>query len=232
MADKAGDGTLRRKVLGLIGGALVASLTGCGVLFPTTYRFRMTVEVDTPEGVKTGSSVYEVAAANTLEFLPEGAKRTWDVKGEAVAVDLPGGRTMFALLRTNNLYRRDVAKMSMAALDPAFSYDIVESAGRIRRGERIRSPARVPFDDYPRFVTFADPQNSMSVALVDPTNLAATFGPGVRLKAITVAITDDPVTTGVKKRLPKPPYGRPTIFQNHQTVEQVDLKDFRSGLGK
>lgn len=54
---------------------------------------------------------------------------------------------------------------------------------------------------YPMLVTFTDLSDPTSVAEVDPDDLAATFGKGVRLKRITVQITDDPVTTGIEERL-------------------------------
>ena len=50
-------------------------------------------------------------------------------------------------------------------------------------------------------VTFGDLNDPTSVERVDPDDLAATFGEGVSLKRITVQITDDPVTTGIEKRL-------------------------------
>jgi hypothetical protein len=49
-----------------------------------------------------------------------------------------------------------------------------------------------------RFRDIADPT---SVEKVDPDNLAASFGEGVKLRRITVQLTDDPVTTGIEKRL-------------------------------
>lgn len=45
-------------------------------------------------------------------------------------------------------------------------------------------------------VTFTDITDPTTVNQVDPTNLAATFGPGVSLKRITLQITDEPVTEG------------------------------------
>jgi copper chaperone CopZ len=42
---------------------------------------------------------------------------------------------------------------------------------------------------------------TQAVQRVDPANLAASFGPGIRLKRITVEVTDDDVTTGIEKRL-------------------------------
>jgi hypothetical protein len=50
-------------------------------------------------------------------------------------------------------------------------------------------------------VTFADESDPTSVALVDPDDLAATFGEGTALRRITIELTDEPVTTGIKERL-------------------------------
>lgn len=50
-------------------------------------------------------------------------------------------------------------------------------------------------------VTFGDEADPTSVAEVDPDDLAATFGEGVKVKRITVELTDDPVTTGIEERL-------------------------------
>jgi hypothetical protein len=54
---------------------------------------------------------------------------------------------------------------------------------------------------YPMLVTFGDEADPTSVTLVDPDDLAATFGAGVKLRRITAELTDDPVTTGIEKRL-------------------------------
>lgn len=192
----------RRRVMGLLAGAASAVLAGCGLLGSNSYRFRMTVEAETPQGPKRGTAVYAVKAQNHTQLLPDMRGRSRDVRGEAVAVDLPGGRTFFALLKTmNQAGDDDLAYMSMATLDPAYKNDWVESARRISSGEGIRSPAEVAVDDYPLLVTFRDIADPASVEQVDPADLASSFGPGVRLKRITVEITDDPVTTGIEKRL-------------------------------
>jgi hypothetical protein len=54
---------------------------------------------------------------------------------------------------------------------------------------------------YPLLVTFTDMQDPTSVTRVDPANLAASFGTGVRLKRIEVEVTDDDVTTGIGETL-------------------------------
>ncbi|QYO64323.1 hypothetical protein [Leptolyngbya sp. 7M] len=134
-------------------------------------------------------------------FLPEAAKRTWGVRGEAVAVDLPNGRTLFALLKTNAIHG-DMVGLSMTTLDPSFRNDIVESAERIASGTGVRQQAEVAPEDYPMLVTFSDLADPASVQSVDPAALRTTFGQGYTLRRITVRITDDEVTTGVERRLP------------------------------
>lgn len=214
--------------IGALSIGMLAALASCGGLTPTTYRFRMTVEVATPQGTRSGSSVYEVRAYTTGEILPDANKRSWETRGEAVAVELPGGRTLFALMKTGAMHG-DMASLSMRALDPMFNNDIVESAERISRRQSIRSPAQVVSSDYPLLVTFVEITDPKSVVRVNPADLMATFGYGVRLKAITVQATDDPVTTGIKKRLPKPPYGRQVWVEGRQVFERVNVEDFMSG---
>jgi hypothetical protein len=52
-------------------------------------------------------------------------------------------------------------------------------------------------------VTFVDINDPTTVQRVDPDNLAATFGPGVSLKRITLEITDEKVMAGgIRKIVP------------------------------
>lgn len=98
---------------------LVLLLSTCGVfdpLFDKSYRFRMTVEVDTPDGLKTGSSVYEVTAEGRWSPLPETQSSFLGERGEAVAVEIAPGRTLFALLKTDARLG-DMATLSMQTLD-------------------------------------------------------------------------------------------------------------------
>ena len=193
----------RRGVLGMLAGGAVALLSGCGLLGNPSYRFKMTVEVETPDGLKRGASVYAVSAKkHSPTIFPEARGRSREVVGEAVAVEVSPDKTLFALMNTVNGAGDDnLAYLSMVTLDPAYKNDWVESAQRISSGDGIRSPAEVAEGDYPMFVTFTDIDDPKSVQRVDPANLAASFGPGIRLKRITVEVTNDDVTTGIEKRL-------------------------------
>src|SRR3546814_16053908 len=57
----------------------------------------MTVEVETPTGVRSGSSVIETTITKGPRT-GQGSGLTATMKGEAVAVDLGSGQTLFALL--------------------------------------------------------------------------------------------------------------------------------------
>lgn len=173
------------------------------------YRYRLTVEVDTPKGLKTGSSVIQVEQSlGRAGGAPASSQIYTRVRGEAVAVDLPGGQTLFALLRSDS--NSQWAGTIVSALTPR----LVEAGGKPRfdgvlqlKGEvelpryLNRSRQRPAPSAYPMLVAFGDPDDPTSVTLVDPDDLAATFGEGVSLKSITVELTDDPVTTGIEERL-------------------------------
>ena len=189
-----------RMTLACAGAVAVLAVTGCASLPEHSYKFKMIIEVDTPSGLRSGSSVYEVTAKNLPAILPNERVRDWSVRGEAVAVDLPNGVTMFALLK-GGAEQTDLTSLSMAAFDPEFNNDIVESAERISKRRGIGIPATIKRTDYPMLVRFRDIKNPASVEAVDPENLTASFGPGYRLKSLTVQVTDEAVTTGIENRL-------------------------------
>lgn len=179
--------------------AIGGLLGGCTMLFPARYKFRLNVEVDTTQGLRTGSSVIEVRAWNTWSFLPEEAKRDWSIKGEAVAVDLPEG-TLFALLKTANPLH-DLAQMSMTALDLEFHNDVVESAKRISRKHDVLQVAEVNPADFPVMVRFTDNRDPRTLEVIEKKNLKEIFPSTIELPRFLVKLTDDPVSSEIHKRL-------------------------------
>jgi len=184
------------------------------------YRYRLTVEVDTPEGLKTGSSVIEVSTAVAGKYtIPNPSVISQRVRGEAVAVDLGKRGVLFALLHSEG--NADWASNVMFRFAPDIP-PTHDAEGRfdspahfkarfkamLRQRGLIALPATFPEgsalrDQSPRpmLVRFIDIADPTTVEKIDPDNLAATFGEGVKLKRITVQITDDPLTTGIEKRL-------------------------------
>jgi hypothetical protein len=187
-----------------------------GKVYPT-YRYRLTVEVDTPEGLKTGSSVIEVATSKGSKYaISSPSALSYKVRGEAVTVDLSAHGLLFALLRSDE--SSDWAAGAFEAMAPSrpineqMKIDDVYGESRARalalKGPQVvprwrkpfRSASKQPRSGYPMLVRFGDIADRKTVAKVDPDNLAAFFGKGVKLRRITVERTEDAVTTGIAKR--------------------------------
>lgn len=86
--------------LGLYVALPVALIYGAiQVMYPTcTFRYKLTAEVMTPDGLKTGSSVIEVSYSSVHPLPNPGRWRADTVLGEALYVDLGSGKNLFILL--------------------------------------------------------------------------------------------------------------------------------------
>jgi hypothetical protein len=167
-------------------------LSGCGSY---DWHQKLTVEVETPDGVKSGSAVTEVSWWEN-RFFKDGGVLQSAIKGEAAVVDLGNGRYLFALLSHANDSRY------MAGLAPRIVTDrdkLVWSLEAITRAKALSGRLVVPPKHFPMLVTFTDINDPKSVKKVDPANLGATFGMSYALKSITLEITDEPVTEGTVK---------------------------------
>ncbi|MBB4640570.1 hypothetical protein [Rhizorhapis suberifaciens] len=190
----------------------LAMLSGCELFYPSeTIRYRMTVTVDTPDGPRTGSSVVESTIKAGTRF-GDASGIQFRLRGEAVAVPLPNGRVLFALLRPEEsgdaafyharLMERAACGEGQPTVqpNPALCGSAQWTTFRPWAREQELS-AEIGASIYPMLVTFRDLADPTSVARVDPVNLAASFGVGYRLKRITVQMTGENMTTGIEKRL-------------------------------
>lgn len=177
------------------------------------WRYKMTVTVETPEGLKTGSAVREVTYKNGPKILPDVAGSSWDVKGEAVVVDLGNGKYLFALMDVDGSYR---------IVYDMFPYTPKSARDHIRYYESLAGQKRVLGGKYPTFVTFKDIKDPKTVTQVDPFNLSATFGAGVKLKDITLEITNDEITKIISEILPN--FGSQLYSFSRPSYERNNLK--------
>lgn len=203
----------RRKLLTLATGAFLAVLCGCkpsdlgsSRVYFDPIRYRLTAEVETPEGVRTGSSVIETIWDRGLS----GAS----VKGEAVAIDLPNRQTLFILLRTASnpdwaggvpgLNPPDDPKRPMNANEREAEAGRQVAWMRANRDVHYLWGRNVPKDRaqyLPFMVRFANLSDPSSAERVEPEDLSASFGRGYSLKSLSVTITREPVTHNIERRL-------------------------------
>jgi hypothetical protein len=82
------------KFLLIVGGIVLAIKV---FAFPDyVHRYRLAIEVDTPDGLKRAANIIEVKRKD-VRFTSMG-KYSFDVHGEAVFLDLGNGRNVIALL--------------------------------------------------------------------------------------------------------------------------------------
>ncbi len=208
----------QRLVRSLICGILVLTISGCGPFAEdqAELHYRLKVEVETPQGLRSGSSVIWVRAVRNPDWVnPEARGIRTKYRGEAVAIDLPNGRTLFALLRTVSGNTDAPADWPVTSFDDILDRqaDFVDSVKQLSQITRSGVMRPLPKTEHilpnggedipalPLLVTFKDTNDPGSVVRVDSDDLAASFGAGYRLKAITAEISSGPVTTGIEKRL-------------------------------
>jgi hypothetical protein len=202
------------------------ALGGCGLL-EASYRFRMIVEVDTPEGPVSGSSVYEVTAHKTLRLTSEETAGGGGLRGEAVVVDLPNG-PLFVLLKIPDARGRLASEATQALSGGKQLADIDEYVAAVRSlGSWFGgAEAELPRKYWPLMVRFRVIGDPKSVERVDPEAI------GVR--RIRLETTSDKVTDGIVERLgwlrhegrTLDPEGGPTI--NPTFAQTIRQRDFRT----
>lgn len=107
------------------------------------------------------------------------------------------GRWLFALLKSAKGWQGEPGANFgyTVAVPQGFYASSVEAVAAIKALPKDQ-PVDLPPEAWPLMVTFDDIADPKTVRRVDPADLAATFGPGVSLKAVTLAVTDEPVTEG------------------------------------
>jgi hypothetical protein len=184
------------------------ALAGC-VGRSATYRYKLTLSLNTPDGVKTASNVVEI---NAFDVIIPARGIGHMTTGQALYVDLGADRRPLIALLTRIRRATDewptfrgwgedapgegLANKCLGAKKPEDLLDEVEATRRCGR------PVATTTADLPDLVTFADVNNPKSVMLVDPNDLSGTLGPGVSWRSMSLQATDEPLTRGIDEHLP------------------------------
>lgn len=182
--------------------AISLCLAGCGR--SESYRYKLTLAVNTPDGVKRGSSVTEWAF---WEVSIPARGTAHKLRGEALYLDLgPDARPLIALLTSHFHEKRGGTVWDWSGgklLSRLYGLPSADFMDNVARLASMRGPRRITPMDLPDLVTFADINEPNSVIEVDPNNLQATLGLNITWNEITLESTAEPITTGVvKTKLP------------------------------
>jgi hypothetical protein len=200
----------RLAVLALVA-AMAVALPGCGRT--ESYRYKLTLAVDTPDGVKRASSVVE---ALFWEISIPDRGITHKLRGEALYLDLgPGARPLIALLtsylhpqhaETDSGMRKAIrwtrdGGPGANILSELYGHSSPDFMDNVASIAHMRGPLKIIPAELPDLVTFADTDDPKSVMLVDPNDLQATLGANITWHEITLEITDERVTRKIETKL-------------------------------
>jgi hypothetical protein len=203
--------------LGLLVFALVALIYGNILLnYPTcTFRYKLTAEVMTPEGLKSGSSVIEVSYSH-FGGTGGGDSADLNMTGEAAYVDLGQGKNLFITLRAHESGREQSLGRNYdplrGALDgyaaPLKAFGLKWSFGKERElcaaVDKLAYNTAFPlsFENVPTLVSFKNLNDGNSVSVVQPTELDSVFGPSFKLQTVKLEHTKAMPTEFINRTLP------------------------------
>jgi hypothetical protein len=189
----------------IIGGLYAGYL----MFFPTNYlRYRLTLDVDVDGVTRTGSGVVEIAYQGMPDWLSEIGQAGHfggEVRGCAITVDLGERGLLFVVNsrpflenpQTHLLAFPKLASLNMlpfVAYGLPQDYDPSSGLAAVRELQTKQGSVQVPPDGLPMIVRFRNINDGDTVEELDPRDLAAAYGPGVRLAHAIFEFTTDPVS--------------------------------------
>lgn len=210
----------------IIAVAIVGLIVAYSFAYPTTsYRFRITLNVDTPEGLKTGSSVLQVRTRRYPAWTTLGNNTGQStLAGEAVFVDLgPGSdgklRNVIALLSLGPQGENiDFYLLPGLVFEPLYKQKMSSPGFRGALWELPKLPAGTSAalrgDQLPTLVTFADLNNPQTARAVRPDEFSQVLGEGITFRNATIEIVSagawpfsivglggEPISRGIERKL-------------------------------
>ena len=157
----------------------------------------VTIEVDTPAGLRQGRGVVETRARKRNELLYTMDSAQLIVHGEAIAVALPNGVLVAPIAS------REYGFFALTGRTGDSYYARRDS---FRERERAAIAANRPFElmeeGWPPFIFFPDPSNPRSAEEVPQAADLTVAGKGFKVRRITVQETDAPITRTIEATLP------------------------------
>lgn len=170
---------------------LVAGIIWWCWSYPSTWiEYRLTLEVDTPEGPMSGSGVWMDTSSLQPELFGSRGSHS-ELLGEAFPVDIGNRGTLFVLLVSRGEDGLPRGRTTLRTLINHFAPETITFRSnylRHRTLSRVTGTADLATQEIPYLVRFRDINDPTSVEVVDPHDLAQSFGQGVSLKRANIEI--------------------------------------------
>lgn len=173
------------------------------------HKYRLTVEVETPQGLKSSSHV--IAVHPNRSYAGSGSVGT-QIKGDALVVDVGNGKGAVVLLAHGG------QPLDLEAINYIDLRAIIAATGQrvqFRELKSLAASAPVTEGRTPVILAFSDMADPASARVVEPEQFETALGTGVRLRGIRVetlppgwwpidfgGALGEPVTRNVESKLP------------------------------
>jgi hypothetical protein len=188
-------GVLKKILIGIV--IVIGALYAWNKLSVHTNRFELVMEVETPAGLKSGTTVIETQVRNNKYGLPESRNVRGIAYGEAIFIDMGAGRNLVMLLgwgptgeETDGIFG---LKRAALAKDSPMKWEDEDKLS----GEGLLPPKYIP-----TLATFDDPNNAFSGRVIDRRDLAREFGEGFSFHSIKLRTTNVEFKHDIAKQLP------------------------------
>lgn len=170
------------------------------ILNESTFRQRLTIEVEVDGEVRSASSVHEITTRRLASWLPQGPAHI-GLRGEATVIELNDAGALVALLlspspseKLEYLVLRTLfpAPVGISNLDP----------DNLRRFREYSLAAELTPVLYPTLIYMEDLNDPTSATVVDPQNLARDLSSNIKLRRISIETTRSAVTHKLERQIP------------------------------
>lgn len=187
--------------------------------FPTcTFRYKLTAEVMTPDGLKTGSSVVDVTYDHSGDY-GGGQQPYLKMVGDAVYLELGNKKNLVVTFSTwgegkdflrgsagltgyfAGVGRLNVYALPLRMFGLKWKFGSEDQLCRDYASLGLGKKVDVPFVYLPTIVTFGDIHNPDTSKVVKPNEFGAEFDSGYELKRVTVETTNEPIVQGIENVL-------------------------------
>lgn len=171
------------------------------------HKYRLTLQLETPQGVRSASGVMSVHPDRG--YTKGGSTQT---RGDAVLLDLGGGKNLVALLAHHGDRGIDLDDINYVAVR---AFGAAGQRAVFRQMDRVTGAAPVAGPVMPVLATFTDLSDPSSMREVKPDAVETALGQGFRLKGVSVEVVPngfwpidfggvlgEPVTRGLAAKLP------------------------------
>ena len=187
--------------LGMIGAAIAATLAAYFILFPNyTYRYRLTISIETDGQIHSGSSVFEVTWVGQPDLPDVGAFHP-RLRGQATFIDLGSRGAVVATLNNGESYGPAADGAINAIWLAGNAFGNRSTNDELPKLPHLIGRRELASDNMPRLIWFRDLADPRSAEKLHVSEIPARLGSNARLVAAYVEITYDPIIIDIDQKV-------------------------------